>query len=106
MLNNPYITGIDLADFIGGITVVPSPWATREKWNFKPSRHRSKRVHKKLLKRFGCQTVKVPAMYMIDGTYVAHPEMIEALKPKRLLTMVDADKQLSLSPNLARRSNT
>jgi hypothetical protein len=46
-----------------------------DKRKFPTSRHRSKRVHKKLLKRFGGEFVKVPCMYRVHGNIIAHPAL-------------------------------
>lgn len=40
---------------------------------FPVSRHRSKRIHKKLVKRFGGEFRKVPAIYSTRDTIFAHP---------------------------------
>lgn len=40
---------------------------------FPESKHRSKRVHKKLLKRFGGEFRKVPCMWRKGDTVYAHP---------------------------------
>lgn len=44
-------------------------------WNFKPSRHRSARLHKKLLKRFGTQEQTKPAILMIGQRMLVHPAL-------------------------------
>lgn len=84
MLDNPVKIGIDYAAPFSDITVIQSPYCTREKWNFPPSRYRSKRLHKKLVKRFGGQCVTVPAMYRMKQAgrevLVAHPDIYERLK--------------------------
>ena len=51
--------------------------ATNERL-FPPSKHRSKRIHKKLVKRFGGEFRKVPAMYKMGNTVYCHP----AMKPR------------------------
>ena len=49
--------------------------------NFPPSRHRSKRLHKKLLKRHGYK--KQPCSWHIGGVIYMHPvryrEMVDAI---------------------------
>lgn len=40
---------------------------------FPASRHRSKRIHKKLVKRFGGEFRRVPAMWRYGNMIVAHP---------------------------------
>jgi hypothetical protein len=43
--------------------------------NFPTSRHRSKRIYKKLIKRFGSEFKKVPCMYQTRYGIIAHPSM-------------------------------
>lgn len=40
---------------------------------FPVSRHRSARIHKKLIKRFGGEFRSVPCMYKVGDTIYAHP---------------------------------
>ncbi len=47
---------------------------------FAESRHRSQRIRKKLIKRFGGEFRKVPCIYQMGGKLVAHPTMYERLK--------------------------
>lgn len=42
---------------------------------FPESRHRSKRIHKKLVKRFGGEFRRVPAMWRHGNTIYAHPSL-------------------------------
>lgn len=42
-------------------------------FNFPPSRHRSKRIHKKLVKRFGSYEKRKPATFQIGDTIYMHP---------------------------------
>ncbi|WP_027578520.1 hypothetical protein [Bradyrhizobium sp. Ai1a-2] len=42
---------------------------------FPASRHRSRRIHKKLVKRFGGEFRKEPAMWQVGGTIYAHPAL-------------------------------
>jgi hypothetical protein len=37
------------------------------------SKHRSKRIHKKLLKRFGGEFKKIPAIFKTPNGFIAHP---------------------------------
>ena len=41
--------------------------------NFQFSKNRSKRIHKKLVKRYGSEFRKVPVMYQMGNTVFAHP---------------------------------
>lgn len=59
-----------------GVKIIFSEYALRdtEVRNFPVSRHRSKRVFKKLIKRYGSEYVKKPCMYQVAGDgIVAHP---------------------------------
>jgi hypothetical protein len=47
---------------------------------FPESRHRSRRIHKKLVKRFGGEFKKVPAIYQAGDTLYAHPAVYHLLK--------------------------
>jgi len=73
---------------ISGFKVVESPFCVRKVWNFPESKHRSKRQHKKLIKRFGSQYYEEPAMYLFHGDLIAHPAMIEKMvKDKRIVAL-------------------
>lgn len=50
---------------------------------FPLSPHRSKRIHKKLVKRFGGEFRKKPAAYRTEGYIIAHP--IIAIQIRHLL---------------------
>jgi hypothetical protein len=52
--------------------------------NFKPSRHRSARQHKKLLKRFGCQYKFAPGIlhHVPSQTLFVHPHFKPELEKK------------------------
>lgn len=39
------------------------------------SKHRSRRVHKKLIKRFGGEFRRVPAMFQTPQGFIAHPAL-------------------------------
>lgn len=45
---------------------------------FPESRNRSKRIHKKLIRRFGSEFRKVPCMWRVGDVIYAHP----AIKPR------------------------
>lgn len=47
---------------------------------FPESENRSKRIHKKLVKRFGGEFKRVPAIFRIGDKIVAHPAMYDRLK--------------------------
>lgn len=43
--------------------------------NFPVSKHRSKRIFKKLVKRFGGEFSRVPCMYKMGTTLICHPAL-------------------------------
>lgn len=47
---------------------------------FPVSRHRSARVHKKLIKRFGGEYRKEPAMFRAGNVIIAHPALYNEVK--------------------------
>lgn len=47
---------------------------------FPASRHRSRRIHKKLIRRFGGEFKRVPCIYQMGDTLLAHPVMAHRLK--------------------------
>ena len=80
-----------LGETLHGLPVKVSLAAVERKqvgWNFKPSRYRSKRLHKKLLKRFGTQErfMEIPAAFMLTDplsgrkTMFIHPEAMKELR--------------------------
>ncbi len=66
---------------LAGLRITFSPLALRETTErpFPESRHRSKRIHKKLIKRFGGEFRKVPCMWRTPYGIVAHPSYKAAL---------------------------
>lgn len=50
---------------------------TTEERLFPASKHRSRRIHKKLVKRFGGEFRKVPAIFRTADTIIMHPAMYE-----------------------------
>jgi hypothetical protein len=71
-----------------GVDLVWSPHAVRTEWLFPPSKNRSRRIHKKLMKRFGRQTVQHPAVYQVHGTLYAHPSFRDKLE-QRITKQID-----------------
>ena len=49
---------------------------------FPESKHRSKRIRKKLLKRFGGEFKMEPAAFQVGNRIVMHPSLYEELKLK------------------------
>jgi len=67
---------------IGGLQIIVSDHALKETdvRLFPESRHRSKRIRKKLVKRFGGEFKKVPCIYRVGDALVAHPVLYADLK--------------------------
>jgi hypothetical protein len=63
-----------------GLDLVWSPHAVSRTYLFPPSKNRSKRIHKKLMKRFGRQYDQTPAIYQVRGTLYAHPSFKPAIE--------------------------
>ena len=57
------------------IETVQAVDASRRQWLFPPSKHRSKRVHKKLLKRHGVQYRDPPAVLRVGDLMLVHPAL-------------------------------
>lgn len=72
----------------GGIPIHVTPYALKdsERRLFPESKHRSKRIRKKLIKRHGGEFQKVPAIYQIRNAHgfvesvIMHPDNVAALK--------------------------
>lgn len=66
---------------IGGLQIIFSTNALEdtEERLFPVSKHRSKRIHKKLVKRFGGEFRKKPCMWRMGDTIYAHPAFKAAL---------------------------
>jgi len=63
----------------GGMRIIVSETCLKDVPNkIKPSRHRSKRILKKLMK----QTHREPAIFNINGSLIMHPVHYEELKRK------------------------
>lgn len=72
-----------LPDFMG-LRVTVSPHALQETTErlFPASRHRSRRIHKKLVKRFGGEFRRVPAIWQTPQGIVMHPVHYAALQAR------------------------
>lgn len=81
-----------------GLRIVESIHAVKKDGlNFPYSPHRSGRVLKKLLKRFGGQIRYSPTAYVLRDTLVIHPELLDRLRrgeqrPEHLKGLRIADK--------------
>lgn len=67
---------------IAGLRILYSPFALKETTErlFPESRHRSRRIHKKLVKRHGGEFRKVPCMWRVGAEIIAHPSYAAQLK--------------------------
>lgn len=67
---------------LGLSRIIVTPDAKKQQgWNFNPSPHRSARLHKKLLKRYGTQEKWVPAfMKLPDGTLLVPPALEASIR--------------------------
>lgn len=66
----------------GGIQMIVSEFALKESdvRLFPESRNRSRRIHKKLVKRFGGEFKKVPAIWQIEDRLVVHPSLMHSVR--------------------------
>ncbi len=65
--------------------IICSDYALKEtdKRLFPVSRHRSKRIHKKLVRRFGGEFRKVPTIFKLpNGDLVAHPALYQEIQQR------------------------
>lgn len=61
-----------------GMTIISDPNALAEttERRFPMSKNRSKRIHKKLVKRYGSEFCREPAIFKLaNGTFIAHSVM-------------------------------
>lgn len=71
---------------IGDLPIIVSPYAltlvVTDERLFPVSRHRSKRIHKKLIKRYGGEfkIIREPAIWNMLGKIVLHPSLYEEFK--------------------------
>lgn len=67
-----------------GINIFVSPHALEvsEERLFPASRHRSRRIHKKLLKRFGGEFRRTPCIWRTPMGFVVHPSLYAELKAR------------------------
>lgn len=84
--SNPLMIGIQSP--FAGIRITWSHYALKatDERLFPFSKHRSRRIHKKLVKRFGGEFKKVPAIFQTPQGLIAHPALrsdIEAAFEKK-----------------------
>lgn len=69
---------------------------------FPTSKNRSPRIHKKLVKRFGSEFKKVPAIWQVGDRLVVHPALMhtvrQAIANSRREPSITNDYGISLSP--------
>jgi hypothetical protein len=60
---------------LGSVRIVYSPHALKDTTErlFPASRHRSRRIRKKLIKRFGAEFRQTPGMWRVGDAIYAHP---------------------------------
>jgi hypothetical protein len=69
-----------MLSMLAGIPIISSDRIMQKIENFKKSRNRSRRVHKKLMKAWGFQSKQVPGMIQMGDKIYCHPEIIEQMK--------------------------
>jgi hypothetical protein len=79
----------------GGIQMIVSEVALKESnvRLFPASKNRSARIHKKLVKRFGGEFKKVPAIWQIEDRLVVHPALMHTVRQ----AIVESRKEPSLA---------
>jgi len=73
-----------MTDRLGGLPIIVSNMALKETTErlFPASRHRSRRIHKKLLKRFGSEFRMVPAIWKTPHSIIMHPDLYAQMKER------------------------
>jgi hypothetical protein len=73
-----------MTEHLGGLSIIVSEMALKETAErlFPASRHRSKRVHKKLLKRFGGEFRKAPTIWKMPNSIIVHPVLYLQMKER------------------------
>jgi hypothetical protein len=66
----------------GGIQMIVSPFALKDSdvRLFPESKNRSARILKKLVKRFGGEFKKVPAIWQIEDRLIVHPALMHTVR--------------------------
>lgn len=80
LLHNPPLIS-NHAPF-GGLPIIWSIFALKatDERLFPVSRHRSRRIHKKLVKRFGGEFRKVPAIFQTPQGLIVHPALRSSIE--------------------------
>jgi hypothetical protein len=88
----------------GGIQLIVSEFALQDSdiRLFPESKNRSARIHKKLVKRFGGEFKKVPAIWQIEDRLVVHPLLMhtvrQAIADSRREPSINNDYGINLIP--------
>lgn len=69
------------AGFYNGVKLIVSVHATEEAWRW-PKKKRSRRLVKKMTKKYGPQIYRKPCMYMTPFGLVMHPDIYRQMKNK------------------------
>ncbi|WP_143199121.1 hypothetical protein [Bradyrhizobium sp. NAS80.1] len=75
--------------------VAPNALKDTEERLFPESRNRSRRIHKKLVKRFGGEFRKVPCIVQVGDTYYVHPE-VQAELDRHLKRRSESDMERAI----------
>jgi len=78
-----------MADF----KITPSALCETTERLFPASKNRSRRIHKKLIKRFGGEFRKKPAAYMFNGEMFCHPSIYKQLEQFKAITTPPSSPQ-------------
>ncbi|MGR4927229.1 hypothetical protein ACIPUD_10485 [Bradyrhizobium sp. CAR08] len=78
--------------------ITPNAVKDTEQRLFPVSRNRSRRIHKKLVKKFGGEFRKVPCIIQIGDTMYVHPA-VEAELNKRIAKRIDSDLERAFMGN-------
>lgn len=67
--------------------IITSPYALKNSSErlFPASKNRSKRIHKKLVQRYGGEFRQVPAMYRVNGQIIMHPALYVAFQQSQII---------------------
>lgn len=78
--------------------ITPNAVKETEERLFPFSRHRSRRIHKKLVKRFGGEFRKMPCIIQIGDTMYVHPAIDAELK-QRMTKRIESDMERAFMGN-------
>lgn len=92
-------TDIGMA-MLAGMRITVSEHAVKHERLFPESRHRSARIRKKLMKRFGGETRMKPAAFSLPGGILMHPELYAEVRGRlgRQQDALGAEAMLGRAP--------